>query len=52
VGLVRLGEPVGVRLETGRELPGQPWDVAVDQRWLWVATTHGLVRFRREAVER
>ena len=32
-------------------LPGEPTDVAVDERHLWVATLGGLVRFRLDAVQ-
>jgi hypothetical protein len=34
------------------DLPGEPRDVAVDADHLWVATSAGLVRFRRDAVRR
>ncbi|MEP7324696.1 MAG: hypothetical protein ABI836_02005, partial [Gemmatimonadota bacterium] len=32
------------------DLPGRPFDVAVDDEYLWVSTDQGLVRFRLDAV--
>ncbi len=34
------------------DLPAAVRDVAVDRRWLWVATDSGLVRFARDAARR
>jgi ligand-binding sensor domain-containing protein len=50
-GFARLGRPVERRLGVGDALPGEAWDVSVDGDWLWIATSKGLVRFRRRAVE-
>jgi hypothetical protein len=38
-------------LATGDALPGEAWDVSIDGDLIWVATPHGLIRFRRQAVE-
>ncbi|MEO6068633.1 MAG: hypothetical protein ABJB33_01370 [Gemmatimonadota bacterium] len=51
VGFARLGGPVQRILAVGDALPGEAWDVSVEADWLWVATSRGLVRFRRGAVE-
>ena len=51
VGFARLGSPVERVLAVGPDLPDQAWDVSVEGEWLWIATTRGLVRFRRGAVE-
>ncbi|HEX5005404.1 MAG TPA: hypothetical protein VFV65_08805 [Gemmatimonadales bacterium] len=50
VGWTRLdGMPVRPLL-VDSDLPGPPLDLAVDADFLWVATTGGLVRFRRAEV--
>ena len=51
VGFARLGGAVERLLAVGPDLPGEAWDVSIDGGWLWIATSRGLVRFRREAVE-
>jgi hypothetical protein len=49
VGWTRLtGAPVQPLL-VDVDLPGRPLDLAVDAEYLWVATTHGLVRFQLSA---
>lgn len=50
-GFARLGHPVERVLAVGPDLPDQAWDVSVEGEWLWIATSKGLVRFRRGAVE-
>lgn len=35
------------RLSIGRDIPGPALDIVAQQNWLWIATTHGLVRIRR-----
>ncbi|HWA41203.1 MAG TPA: hypothetical protein VG712_06290, partial [Gemmatimonadales bacterium] len=50
-GFARLGAPVERLLAVGPDLPDQAWDVSLDGEWLWIATSRGLVRFRRSAVE-
>jgi ligand-binding sensor domain-containing protein len=49
VGFARLGTPPLRPLREG-DLPGAANDLAVDDRYLWVATDHGLVRFRLDAI--
>lgn len=44
-GFVRLGGPIERPLLVGDALPGAPNDLAIDDRYLWVATDRGLVRF-------
>lgn len=51
VAYVTLGGPAGLALTTAGDLPGEPTDVAVEGRHLWVATLGGLVRFRLDAVQ-
>ncbi|HET7041076.1 MAG TPA: hypothetical protein VFI13_03620 [Gemmatimonadales bacterium] len=51
LGFARLGGPVMRLLASGDDLPGEAWDVSIDGDRIWVATPHGLVRFRRQAVE-
>jgi len=51
LGFARLGAPVERLLRVGDALPAEPWDLSIEGDWLWVATSRGLVRFRREAVE-
>jgi hypothetical protein len=51
VGFARLGGPVERLLAVGADLPAEAWDVSVEGEWLWVATSKGLVRFRRDGVE-
>jgi ligand-binding sensor domain-containing protein len=50
-GFARLDLPMVRPLLIG-DLPGDPRDVAVDADHVWIATSAGLVRFRREAVGR
>jgi len=49
VAFARLNSPP-IRPLRGGDLPGAANDVAVDGRFLWVATDAGLVRFRLDAV--
>lgn len=51
VGFARLGGPVERTLSVGDAIPGEAWDVSTEAEWLWIATSNGLVRFRRRAVE-
>jgi ligand-binding sensor domain-containing protein len=51
VGFARLGGPVERQLRVGDALPAESWDLSVEGKWLWVATSKGLVRFRRDGVE-
>jgi len=51
VGFARIGGPVERPLVVGDALPAEAWDVSTEQEWLWVATSRGVVRFRRGAVE-
>ena len=51
VGFARIGGPVERPLTVGDALPAEAWDVSTEQEWLWVATSRGVVRFRRAAVE-
>ncbi|MEO8295972.1 MAG: hypothetical protein ABI613_10700 [Gemmatimonadota bacterium] len=32
------------------DIPGSPYDLAIDDQYLWIATEHGLVRFRLDAI--
>jgi ligand-binding sensor domain-containing protein len=52
VASVGLNRPLGRPLLVPLDLPGTVTDIAADDRWLWVATTTGLVRFRLDAVPR
>jgi len=52
---VALGSLAGewrVRLTTPRDLPGRPTSILAGERWVWVGTERGLVRFERAAIER
>lgn len=49
VAFAQLNTPP-IRPLRGGDLPGAANDVAVDERFLWVATDGGLVRFRLDAV--
>lgn len=49
VGYARLNTPPLRPLREG-DLPGAVNDLAVDDEFLWVATTRGLARFRLEAI--
>ena len=49
VGFARLSTPPLRTLRDG-DLPGAVNDLAVDDDFLWVATTRGLARFRLEAI--
>ena len=51
LAFLRLGGPIERFLAAGDALPGAAWDVSIDGDRIWVATPHGLVRFRRQAVE-
>jgi hypothetical protein len=51
VGFARLGGGIERTLPVGSALPGEPWDLSTQGEWLWVATSKGVVRFRREGVE-
>ena len=48
-GFARLDLPIVRPLMIG-DLPGDPRDIAIDADHLWIATSAGLVRFRRDAV--
>jgi ligand-binding sensor domain-containing protein len=37
-------------LSVPAEIPAAPRDLAVDDQYLWVATSRGLVRWRLEAI--
>ena len=50
VGHVGLATPPIRPLRDG-DLPGSVNDLAVDEEYLWVATEHGLVRFRLAAIQ-
>jgi hypothetical protein len=50
VGFTQLQTPVRRFFSTPGDLPGQVTDLAVDDRYLWVATLRGLVRFRLDVV--
>jgi hypothetical protein len=51
IAFVRLNGVVERRLRTGDALPGEPRALSVSGEWLWIGTTRGLVRFRREGLE-
>lgn len=51
VGYARLGGPIERTLAVGNALPDEPWDLSTEGAWLWVATSKGVVRFRREGLE-
>ncbi len=48
-GFARLDMPIVQPLLIG-DLPGDPRDITIDADHLWIATSAGLVRFRRDAV--
>lgn len=50
VSFVTLETPPARALLVGRDLPAEPTDLAVDEQYLWVATSRGLVRWRLDAV--
>jgi ligand-binding sensor domain-containing protein len=50
IGTASLGTPLRRILTAPGDLPGQVTDIAVDDRYLWVATLRGLVRLRLEAI--
>jgi hypothetical protein len=52
VAFARLDTPLLSPLRAPGDLPGQVTDIAVDDRYLWVATLRGLVRFRLEVLGR
>jgi hypothetical protein len=41
--------PQAVRRE---DLPGEPWDIAAQDRYLWIATDRGVVRFEQRVLAR
>jgi ligand-binding sensor domain-containing protein len=51
VGFARIGGPIERTLPVGSALPEEAWDLSTDGEWLWVATSKGVVRFRREGLE-
>lgn len=51
-GFARLSTPVNRSFTVPGELPGVVTDLAVDDRYLWVATLKGLVRFQLDLVGR
>jgi ligand-binding sensor domain-containing protein len=46
VAFARLGQVAERPLLVDGDLPGEPYDLAVQSDYLWVATSRGLVRFR------
>lgn len=50
VGYVRLGALPARPLTVPIEIPAAPRDLAVDDQYLWVATSQGLVRWRLDAI--
>jgi ligand-binding sensor domain-containing protein len=46
VAFTRLGQAAERPLLVDGDLPGEPYDLAVQSDYLWVATSKGLVRFR------
>jgi hypothetical protein len=50
VGFAGLTTPLRRPFTTPADLPGQVTDLAVDETYLWVATLHGLVRFRLDII--
>lgn len=48
IGFAQLNTPLLRPVLVPGELPGQVTDIAVDERYLWIATLNGLVRLRRE----
>jgi len=51
-GFAQLNTPVSRVLSIPGDLPGQITDLVADDRYLWVATLKGLVRFRLDLVGR
>lgn len=51
VGFARIGGPIERSLPVGSALPDEAWDLSTEAGWLWVATSKGVVRFRREGIE-
>jgi ligand-binding sensor domain-containing protein len=51
LAFARINGPIERVLAVGDALPGEAWDVSIDGDRIWVATPHGLVRFRRQGVE-
>ena len=51
-GFAQLNTPVSRVLSVPGDLPGQITDLTADDRYLWVATLKGLVRFRLDVVGR
>lgn len=47
-----LGGEWWSRLAAPSDLPGRPTSVVASERWVWVGTERGLVRFDRAAIER
>jgi hypothetical protein len=50
VGFVPFNAMPARTLRFPADLPGRPFDVAVDDDYLWISTDQGLVRFRLDAV--
>jgi hypothetical protein len=50
IGIAGLGTPLRRMLTAPGDVPGQVTDIALDDRYLWVATLRGLVRLRLEAL--
>jgi hypothetical protein len=50
VAFVRLGALPAQPLSVPSEIPAPPRDLAIDDQYLWVATSQGLVRWRLEAI--
>ncbi len=51
VGFVPFNAQPIRQLRFPADLPGRPFDLAVDDDYLWVSTDQGVVRFRLEAVQ-
>jgi hypothetical protein len=51
VGFVPFNAQPVRQLRFPADLPGRPFDVSVDDDYLWVSTDQGVVRFRLDAVQ-
>ncbi len=52
IGFTELNQSITRVLTAPGDLPGQVTDLAIDDRYLWVATLKGLVRFQLDLVGR
>lgn len=50
IAFTRLGHAAERPLMIDGDLPGEPYDLAVQSDYLWVATSKGLVRFRMQEI--